>query len=167
MPRTTTRKTKPGASDFAKDRAALIRQSREHREPLPWSQSKLAEEVHVTRETVYQWESAGVEEIEFVTCVRVARELGLELSDLLTEAQRKDMMNLESTPGLSPQARRIARIWDTLPQALRTWIWNSIEAYQGLEKSSPFVAQAITADHTETGEFEKFRAPENKKRSRE
>jgi DNA-binding XRE family transcriptional regulator len=159
---------KAGATESAKERATLIRQAREHREPLAWSQSKLAEEVNVTRETVYQWESAGVEEIEFVTCVRVARELGLELSDLLTEAQRKDMINLESTPGLSPQARRIARIWDTLPQALRTWIWNSIEAYQGLEKASPFVAQAITAEpHSETGQFEKF-TPHNKtKRTKE
>jgi transcriptional regulator with XRE-family HTH domain len=75
MPRPTTRKTKPGSSDFARKRGKAIRLAREQREPEPWSQSKLAEAVRVTPETVYQWEAAGVEEIDFVTCVLVAKEL--------------------------------------------------------------------------------------------
>lgn len=154
MPRPPTRKTKVGASEFAKERAALIREARENREPEPWSQTRLAEAVEVTRETVYQWESAGVEEIEFVTCIRVAAALGLELSDLLTEAQLKDMYNFEPLPGISPQARRIARTWDSLPPALRNWIWSAVESYQALAEKHPVIAQAIHhKDQTETGQF--------------
>ena len=154
MPRQPTRKTKPGASAFAKKRAAQIREARENREPDSWSQSKLAEAVEVTRETVYQWEAAGVEEIEFVTCVRVAAALGLELSDLLTEAQRRDMQNFEPLPGISPQARRIARAWDSLPPALRNWIWSAVESYQQLSEKHPVIAQAIHNQQAmETGQF--------------
>jgi len=154
MPRKPTRKTKPGASEFAKYRAGLIREARENREPISWSQTKLAEAVDVTRETVYQWEAAGVEEIEFVTCVRVAAALGLELSDLLTEAQRRDMQNFEPLPGISPQARRIARTWDSLPTALRNWIWSAVESYQKLSDKHPVIAQAIhNQQNVETGSF--------------
>src|SRR5688572_8131126 len=130
--RQQTRKMKAGASEFAKGRADLIREARENREPQPWSQTKLANAVIVTRETVHQWESGGVEEIEFVTCVRLAATLGLELSDLLTEAQRGDMQNVAALPGISPQARRIARVWDSLPPSLRNWIWSAVESYQEL-----------------------------------
>ena len=154
MPRPPTRETKPGASDFAKERAVLIREARENREPEPWSQTRLAESVDVTRETVYQWESAGVEEIGFVTCIRVAAALGLELSELLTEAQRQDMQSFEPLPGISPQARRIARTWDSLPPALRNWIWNAVESYQKLADKHPVIAQAIHhKDQVETGSF--------------
>jgi len=149
------------ASGFAKDRAIKIRRARENREPDAWSQSKLAEEAGVTRETVYQWEAAGVEEIEFVTCVRVATATGLELSDLLTEEQRKDMTNFEPLPGISPQARRIARLWDSLPAPMRAWFASTIEAYQKLEKQSPGAA-AMTA-HT-TSETGQFKAIKNKHR---
>jgi len=163
MPRPPTRKTKAGASDFAKDRAALIREARESREPDAWSQTRLAESVEVTRETVYQWESAGVEEIDFVTCVRVAAALGLELSDLLTEAQRRDMQSFEPLPGISPQARRIARTWDSLPPALRNWIWNAIESYQKLAENHPVIASAIHKDTAATGTFRLPQFPPNKK----
>ena len=161
MPRSPTREIKPGASDFAKERAALIREAREHREPEPWSQTRLAESVEVTRETVYQWESAGVEEIGFVTCVRVAAALGLELSDLLTEAQRRDMQSFEPLPGISPQARRIARTWDSLPPALRNWIWNAVESYQRLAENHPLIAQAITPDTSSTGTFRALKSRNN------
>ena len=139
---------KAGASELAKGRADLIREARENREPEPWSQTKLADAVIVTRETVYQWESAGVEEIEFVTCVRLAATLGLELSDLLTEAQRGDVQNLAALPGISPQARRIARVWDSLPPSLRNWIWSAVESYQELAAKHPALAKAI---HRPTG----------------
>lgn len=133
---------RPSPSSFATTRGGRIRIARK---AMGWSQAELGEAIGVTREAVSQYEKGSVETISPEICRLLVSRLGLEPSDVTEDLAMFEQY--EQLPGVSPQARWIARRWDSLPESLRTWIVHMVEGWEHLKTRHPAMMQMLANPH--------------------
>jgi transcriptional regulator with XRE-family HTH domain len=86
---------------------------RHHRLEKGLSQSKLANQIGVTNQTVSNWETGQVHQIEQKNLEKLAEVLGVDIRELLAAPRPS---------GLSAQAIQIAMIYDGLPKDMKNWL---------------------------------------------
>lgn len=120
-------KRKPG-SVFAIRRGRLMKRAREE---AKMSQGELADLLGMTRNNLSMLESGLIEEITEGRCRVLIARLGLNPSELWEEPE---MLGEDFLPEASFQARRVGRMWDSLPEALKTYLLAQITSHQQIAK---------------------------------
>ena len=94
------------------------------REAARMSQTTLADFAGVTRAAVSQWEAGQVQDIVTANAASISVALGIPMKKLVSDkiwqqiedsAALFDIEGAQSGCGLSPEALRIGKIWDRLP----------------------------------------------------
>lgn len=96
------------------------------------SQGELADLLDMTRSNLSMLESGLIDKITEANCRTLIARLGLNPSELWEE--NSEMLGEDFLPEASFEARRIGRMWDTLPQPLKDYFLAQIEAHKALEK---------------------------------
>jgi transcriptional regulator with XRE-family HTH domain len=127
-------------SPFAVDRGHKIRSLRTSRGE---SQETFAKQLGVTREAVSLLESGSIKEPD-LPVVRKLIAVGLDAADLLEDPSVLEMT--VDLPDVTPDARRVAYAWDSMPIALRQYIGDQIQTWQRLKKSMPVLATLLSTE---------------------
>lgn len=122
-------------SVFAIRRGRLIKRAREG---VKMSQGELADLLDMTRNNLSMLESGLIEELTEARCRTLIATLGLNPSELTEDP---NMLGADFLPEASFQARRVGRLWDSLPEPLRDYLMRQIEAYTALAAKHPLMAQ--------------------------
>lgn len=124
----TYMKPRKPPSEFAVRRGRLIQRARL---AAGWSQARLAKEIGVkSREVVSQYESGSIEQIGVLTCRALVVKLGMLPSDL---AEDPSVFQFDDElPTMSTEARRLARRFDSIPEAWQKWITDTIDKLESM-----------------------------------
>lgn len=96
------------------------------------SQVELADLLGMTRNNLSMLESGLIDKIVEANCRTLMSRLGLNPSELWEE--NPEMLGEDFLPEASFEARRIGRMWDSLPQSLKDYFLAQIEAHKALEQ---------------------------------
>ena len=130
--------TRKPPSKFALNRGLAIKEARKQ---LGLSQAELAKQLgKESRESVSQYETGKIEKIDVPTCRKFVRILGLEPEQLMEDPTMFENYS-DDLPGISGQARRVARAWDGLPKGLQEFVWQQMTAFEQLKTAHPLLAQ--------------------------
>lgn len=121
-------------SRFALERGRLIQRARIDAKMTP---GELAAIAGKARTWVLALESGKIEKIHVPEGRFLISTLGMNPSQL---SEEPGMYGDDLLPEASFQARRVARLWDELPQELKDYLWSHIEAYRTLVTKQPAVA---------------------------
>ena len=98
------------------------------------SQVELADLLGMTRNNLSMLESGLIDKIVEANCRTLMSTLGLNPSELWEE--NPEMLGEDFLPEASFEARRIGRMWDSLPDALKTYLLATIEAHKAREQQT-------------------------------
>ena len=124
--------TRRGPTEFTRARGRLIQRARTE---AKLSQAQLADKLGLdSREVISQYESGKIHEIGERTCRGLITILGLRPEDLLEDPTMYQFS--DELPTMSNEARRIARKWDELPEAMRKWLVETIDGTPPADQKS-------------------------------